>query len=243
MALDVCETNGLCEATRADSARTMCIEKSCNLQDRWCGGTGNRTLLKCPPSLINTEAEVLDICETSGLCEQAHADLDAVTCPEPACEETGYSCGGAGSTVIQFCNAQLTALTNCDTCDSAALCTASLSPSACNASACDVCIAGTKDCNGDDLRICNAMGTAFNTSTCGSATLCMNSLMPANQTTCDACVDGDFNCDGAQPQECSDPGTGPAVWQDVGEPCADADSCDPMTGTCTPVGMGGSGGI
>jgi hypothetical protein len=244
VALDTCDSNGLCEATRADAMRTMCIEKTCNLQDRWCGGTGNRTLYKCPPSLINSQAIELDECETNGLCEKAHSTPNAMTCPAPACATPGYSCGGAGSRVLQRCDAERTELTTCDTCDTAALCTQSLTATTCNMTSCRVpaCAAGEKNCSGAILQICNAARTGFDTvATCGSAALCMNSLTPANQMTCDQCVAGTFNCDGAQPQQCSAPTNGPAVWDDLGEPCEDEADCEPDTGTCAPMGTGGSG--
>lgn len=237
--VDVCETAGLCEATRTQPARPTCVEKSCNLEDRWCGGAGNRVLQKCPPSLINSQAMVLDTCETAGLCAQAHADPDAVTCPDPACAASGYSCGGEGSAILQFCNADRTELETCDTCDSAALCTASLNATACNEMACDTCLAGTKECAGAVLRICNAGGTAVTSVTCGSAELCTASLTPANQTTCDACLAGSFDCDGAQPLRCNAPANGPAVWVENGEPCEDEDACDAATGTCEVIGAGG----
>jgi hypothetical protein len=238
--VDECETNGLCEATRAMAGSTMCVEKTCNLEDRWCGGTGNRTLYKCPPSLINSQAVELDTCETSGLCEQAHDDPDATTCPDPACAAPGYSCAGA---VLQFCNTDRTRLMPCDTCDSAALCTASLSPTECDENACDACIAGEKTCDDNVLSVCNATGTELTIDACGTAALCTNSLTPASQTSCDECIAGSFDCDGAQPLRCNDPSTGPAVWVENGEPCADAGSCDATTGTCETLGMAGAGGI
>jgi hypothetical protein len=167
-------------------------------------------------------------------------------CPAPACATPGYSCGGTGSRVLQLCNAERTQLTTCDTCDTAALCTESLTATACNMNSCHApaCMAGEKSCSGPMLRVCNATRTGFDmVATCGSAALCMSSLTPANQMTCDQCVAGTFNCDGAQPQECSAPANSPAVWKDLGEPCADEADCEPDTGTCsTPMGMGGSSG-
>lgn len=241
-ALDECETEGLCELTRADAARTICYEKSCNLEDRWCGGPGNASLYKCPPSLINSEAAAVDVCETAGLCAQAHADPGALVCPEPACDTPGFSCGGTGSRVLRYCNPERTSLATCDTCDSAALCTASLNATTCDANACRVCTPGAKACDGSQLRICNAGGTGFDTVSCGSAALCMSSLVPASQSVCDACVEGTFNCAGAQPQQCDDPGNAPAIWEDRGLPCEDAAACDADTGTCESDGAGGAGG-
>jgi hypothetical protein len=245
-ALGTCDSKELCDLTLDEPGRLTCVPKLCSLPDRWCGGDGNRTLYKCPPSLLNYQAIELDECATNALCEQAHADPNALSCPDPVCA-TGYSCGGTGSRTLQYCNPERTALTPCDTCDSAALCTDSLNPAptACTASACHVCLPGQKMCSGSVLQICNSTRTGWATAaTCASAVLCTNSLMPASQMTCDACVAGAVTCDGAQPQTCNDPGTGPAVWADLGDPCPSASNCNAATGMCRSMGgEGGAGGV
>jgi len=169
--IDTCETNGLCELTRADPTRTECVAKSCNLPDRWCGGTGNRTLYKCPPSLINSQPVLLDTCETNGLCEQAHDEPDATMCPDPVCAAGAKSCDGA---TLRICNA---ARTGFDTraCGSATLCMSSLTPA--SQTTCDACVAGTFRCNAAQPQQCNkpANGPAAWTnlgSPCGAGETC-----------------------------------------------------------------------
>jgi hypothetical protein len=227
--LDVCATSGLCQQSHAQGKR-VCNEPTCALTDLWCGGTGNRTLYKCPPSRINSEPVTLGTCVTSGLCEQAHAQgLSA--CPSPACAVAQTQCGGTGNRTLRMCNVERTGYQDCDTCDTSALCTDSLSETACNTSACHVCLAGQKQCAGSQLQICNANHDGWtNLELCDSAALCTSSLMPSTQMTCDACATGGRRCAGAQPQVCSDPGTGPAVWADSGMECDATTLCD--AGAC-----------
>jgi hypothetical protein len=230
--LDVCATAELCEATHDELGMTTCIEPTCAVTDLWCGGTGNRSLYKCPPSRINSQAIALDTCETNGLCEQAHSQ-GAMSCPDPACAVGQTQCGGTGNRTLRMCRNDRTGYMDCDACDSSALCTDSLTATTCDTSACHVCLAGQKQCMGSQLQVCNATHNGWtNLALCGSSALCTNSLTPASQTTCDACVAGSHACDGAQPQACSDPGTGPAVWEDDGAECDAATLCDPARGAC-----------
>lgn len=229
--LDVCATAGLCQATH-DDGDTTCIEPSCALTDLWCGGSGNRSLYKCPPSRINTEATVLDTCETNGLCEQAHSQ-NAMTCPTPACAVGQTQCGGTGNRTLRMCKSDRTGYSDCDTCDSSALCMDSLGATTCSASACHVCVAGQKQCSASQLQGCNAAHDGWtNLALCSSSALCTSSLTPASQMTCDACVGGMHGCNGAQPQVCNDPGSGPAVWADDGAECDAVALCDSATGSC-----------
>jgi hypothetical protein len=222
--LDVCATAGLCDQSH-DQEKTMCNEPTCALTDLWCGGSGNRTLYKCPPSRINSEPENLGTCLTNGLCEQAHAQ-GRTSCPSPACAVGQTQCGGTGNSTLRMCNTERTGYQDCDTCGSSALCTDSLSATVCNTSACHVCLAGQKQCTGSQLQGCNADHDGWtNLELCDSSTLCMNSLSPSNQMTCDACATGGRRCSGAQPQVCNDPGTGPAVWANNGTACDAATLC------------------
>jgi hypothetical protein len=83
------------------------------------------------------------------------------------------------------------------------------------------------------LQTCNSGRTGWtDLATCGSSTLCTNSLTPASQTTCDACVAAATTCNDAQPQVCNDPTSGPAVWEDSGAECGADALCDAATGTC-----------
>lgn len=229
--LDECVTNGLCELAHSQAAST-CPEPSCALTDRWCGGSGNRSLYQCPASRINTQAAVLDECATNGLCELAHSQ-GASTCPEPTCDLSERWCGGTGDRTLYQCpESRISSEPDVlDECATSALCEqaqddGTLCPD-------PTCTAGEKQCNGSQLEICNSGRTGWtNLEVCDSATLCTNSLMPSGQMTCDACLDGSTTCAGAQPRVCNDPGTGPAVWEDSGAEC-DADTlCDADTGTC-----------
>jgi hypothetical protein len=229
--LDVCATAGLCTQTHAES-KLVCNEPTCALTDLWCGGTGERTLYKCPPSRINSQAEVLGTCVTAGLCDQAHAQ-GSTSCPLPACAVGQTQCGGTGNRTLRMCNSERTGFADCDTCDTSALCTDSLSQTTCNTSACRVCQAGQKQCSGSQLQVCNASRDGWtNLQLCGSSALCMNSLTPSTQMTCDVCLAGSVDCAGAQPRVCTDPGTGPTSWAPNGAECDAETLCDTAAGEC-----------
>jgi hypothetical protein len=229
--LDVCATAGLCQQTHSQG-KQVCNAPTCALTDLWCGGTGERSLYKCPPSRINSQAEVLDTCETKGLCVETHA-AGLTSCVGPKCGVAQMQCGGTGNTALRQCNSERTGYMDCDTCDTAALCTASLTQTTCNASACRVCVAGQKRCSGSQLQVCNTNRDGWtNLQLCGSSALCMNSLTPASQMTCDACVAGNYRCAEAQPQICDDPGTGATAWAANGMECDAAALCAPAEGAC-----------
>jgi hypothetical protein len=229
--LDVCATAGLCAQTHAEG-KLLCNQPTCALTDLWCGGTGNRTLYKCPPSRINSEPELLGTCATNGLCEQAHAQ-GSTSCPEPACAVGQTQCGGTGNRTLRTCNGERTGFVDCDMCDTSALCTDSLSQTTCSTSTCRVCLAGQKQCSGSQLQICNASRDGWtNLELCASSALCTSSLTPSSQLTCDACVADSRDCAGAQPQVCNDPGTGPTSWAPSGAECDAATLCDPAAGAC-----------
>jgi hypothetical protein len=158
--LDVCETNGLCEATRASNG-LVCQEPSCDPMDRWCGGTGNRTLYQCPPSRINSQPTPLGTCATAALCTLTHQAGQSM-CQAPACAVGATRCAGADNATLQMCNTDRTGFVQCDVCNSAALCTASLGATTCNANACRVCTQGQTRCNMDgDFETCSANGMSF----------------------------------------------------------------------------------
>lgn len=231
VALDVCATAGLCTQTHAQG-KLLCNEPGCNLTDLWCGGTGDRTLYKCPASRINSQPDVLGTCATNGLCEQAHAQ-GSTSCPQPACTVGQKQCGGTGNRTLRQCNSERTGFVECDTCDTTALCTESLSQSTCTASTCRVCAAGQKQCNGSQLQVCNADRDGWtNLALCGSSALCTGSLTPVSQMACDTCVAGTRGCDGAQPRVCNESTTGPASWAPAGAECDAVTLCNPSSGAC-----------
>ncbi len=227
--LDTCATAGLCAAAHAEYSDT-CPAPTCALTDTWCGGDDNRTFYQCPPSRINSEAIALDTCATSALCQIAHSE-DRTSCPPPACGVGETVCGSTGNRTLQMCNSDRTAFATCDTCDSSALCTASLGTTSCNTSACHACLVDEKLCNGSELEICNAAGTGWTSLDCGSAALCQQSLSPAAQATCDVCLVDSQRCSDAQPQTC-EKSDGPAAWVDSGAECDSVDLCDGVSGTC-----------
>lgn len=229
--LDVCATAGLCQQSQAEG-KLLCNEPTCALTDLWCGGNGNRTLYKCPPSRINSQPETLGTCATNALCEQAHS-AGNTSCPLPACEAGQTQCGGTGSRTLRMCNSGRTGYTDCDTCDTSALCSASLTQTTCNTSACRVCVAGQKQCTGSQLQVCNANRDGWtNLELCGSGALCTSSLTPSSQTTCDPCVAGARDCALAQPRVCNESTSGPTSWVESGAACDAATLCDSTTGAC-----------
>ena len=163
--VDTCATAELCELTHQQGG-TTCVEASCALTDRWCGGTGGNILYQCPASLISSEATVVDTCETAGLCELTQ-ELGGATCEEPLCDVGDTRCGGTGNTTLQMCNSDQTGFVDCDTCTTAQLCTDSLSATTCNSSACLVCSRGEAHCNASgDYETCNAARTGFDVTDC-----------------------------------------------------------------------------
>lgn len=230
--LATCETNGLCELAHSQGT-TTCPSPTCALTDRWCGGTGNKTLYQCPESRINTQAEALATCETNGLCELAHSQ-GTTTCPEPTCDLGDRWCGGSGNKTLYQCpesriNSQPDTLGTCLTGELCAL----AHDEALSTCPDPVCAVGEKQCSGSQLQICNTGRTGWtNLEKCASNALCTNSLTPSSQTTCDACVGGSVRCDGAQPQLCDDPSTGAAAWTDSDAECDAATLCNAATGTC-----------
>jgi hypothetical protein len=188
------------------------------------------TLYQCPASRINTEAIVLDTCATNALCEEAHSE-DATSCPAPACSVGQTRCSGTSSRTLQMCNGDRTGFADCDTCDSGALCTDSLGATTCNTSACHVCLADQKRCDGSELQICNSAHTGWTTLTCASEALCEQSLTPASQKTCDVCLVDDTRCDASQPQVCQK-SISVAGWVDTGADCGSVELCEEATGTC-----------
>jgi hypothetical protein len=162
--LDTCATSELCALTHQNNG-TECVEPSCNLSDRWCGGSGNRTLYQCPPSRINTEATQLDTCATNGLCELTR-QKNETTC-EAGCAVNATQCAGTGTRTLQMCKSDRTGFQDCDTCTSAALCTDSLGATTCNSSACHACLAGDAQCNAaGNYETCNAAHTGFSVTDC-----------------------------------------------------------------------------
>ena len=227
LVLDVCETAGLCELARSQGTDT-CPEPSCALTDRWCGGTDGATLYQCPASRINTQAIVLDVCATAGLCAQAHSQ-GAATCPEPTCALTDKWCGGTGNRTFYQCpasriNTEAVVLGVCATNE---LCEVAHSQDSTTCPA-PACAAGQTRCGGANdstLQMCNGGRTDFvDCDTCDSSELCTDSLSTTtcNTSACHACLADQKRCSGSELQVCNATQTG---WSDL-------ETCDSQT-LCT----------
>jgi len=188
MVIATCVTSGLCELTH-QNGETTCEQPTCALSDRWCGGSGNRSLYQCPSSRINSEATVLDTCATSGLCELTHQN-GKTTCEAPACTGNATRCGGTGNRTLQMCKSDQTGFSDCDTCSTAALCTDSLGATTCNSSACHACTADEARCNTEgNYETCNSARTGFDVADCqgnGCSEASGGCLMPGTGGTAGA---------------------------------------------------------
>jgi len=160
-----CETAGLCQLTHQNN-KTTCEQPTCALTDRWCSGTGNRSLYQCPASRINSQATLLDTCATSGLCQLTRQN-NKTTCEKPKCNTGDTNCGGSGGRTLQMCNSDLTGFNDCATCASAQLCMDSLGATTCGASSCLVCSVGDAACNANgDYETCSTDQKGFDVTDC-----------------------------------------------------------------------------
>lgn len=241
-----CVTPELCTAsikTPFSCTATACTEPSCNLSDRWCGGTGNLTLYQCPASRINSQATPLDTCATSGLCTLTH-DNNATKCVAPSCSANDRWCGGSGNRALYQCPESLinTEATVLDTCATNGLCelTRQKNETKCEAG----CATNATQCGGTGnrtLQMCKSDRTGFqDCDTCTSAALCTDSLSATtcNTSACHACLATDAQCNSAGNYEkCNAAHTGFDVTDCMGN------GCDTAAGGCLPAGMGGSSGM
>jgi len=160
-----CETAGLCQLTHQNN-KTTCEAPSCALTDRWCGGTGGKSLYQCPASRINSQATLLDTCVTAGLCQLTHTN-NKTTCEAPKCMPGDTNCGGTGGRKLQMCNSDLTGFNDCATCASAQLCMDSLGATSCDSTACLVCSVGDASCNANgDYETCATDQKGFDVTDC-----------------------------------------------------------------------------
>ena len=163
--LATCETPRLC-ALSHQQGRTTCVPPSCGVNDFWCGGNGERTLYRCPPSRVSSEAVALGACVSNGLCELS-VQQSKTTCEAPKCAVGETQCGGTSMSTLQMCNSERTGFVDCDTCSTAALCSESLGATTCNANACAACTADEKRCNAaGDYETCSPDLTGFVVTDC-----------------------------------------------------------------------------
>jgi hypothetical protein len=164
--LATCVTAGLCQLTHQKN-ETTCEAPTCAVTDRWCGGSGNKSLYQCPASRINSDATVIATCVTNGLCELTRSN-NKTTCEAPKCAVGETKCGGSGSRTLQMCNSERTGFNDCATCSSAALCTDSLGATTCNSSACLICSSGDARCNAaGNYETCRADQKGWTVTDCG----------------------------------------------------------------------------
>jgi len=169
-------------------------------------------------------------CETAGQC-----DATAGACR--SCRPGEAACNGSSR---QVCNA-LGELETVEDCQTPALCrlagdrsTASCAPATCNE--------GEFSCDVNRLLACGPGRDHWDlVARCDSGPLC-DATQAADQAahgippTClvPLCLPGSFACEGATLLRC---GADLNAWVPVG-PCADAASCNPRDGTCTPAADG-----
>jgi hypothetical protein len=166
--LGTCATNGLCELSHSKN-ETTCEAPTCTANAFFCGGTGNKSLYQCPASRIASQATALDTCITSGLCNLTSSKSET-KCEAPVCSAGATRCGGTAMSTLQMCNTDRTGFTDCATCTTADLCTASLGATSCSSSACLVCAAGATQCDTDgNFETCKADGSGFTITDCMGA--------------------------------------------------------------------------
>jgi hypothetical protein len=143
--LDTCATDALCTLTHTKS-ETKCEAPTCVAGAFFCGGTGNKSLYQCPASRIASQATALDTCVTSGLCDLTRSKSET-KCEPPVCATGDTHCSGTGMSTLQMCNSDRTGYTDCETCATADLCTASLGAKTCNSTSCLACAVGEAHCD------------------------------------------------------------------------------------------------
>jgi hypothetical protein len=238
---DACVTAELCAAssmkTPFSCTSMACTEPSCNDTDRWCGGSGNTGLYQCPNSRINTQATLLDTCDTNGLCELTRSNGET-TCEEPTCALTDMWCGGTGNLGLYQCpssriNTQAALL---DTCATNGLCEATRSK---RATRCDApsCAVGDLWCGGSGNRSLYQCPSSRISSqaavldTCVTSGLCeLTRSKRATKCETPACAVGATRCGGSDAltlQMCNSDRTDFTAC----DTCATADLCADSLGT------------
>jgi hypothetical protein len=166
--LDTCATSALCDLTHSKN-ETKCEAPTCTAGAFFCGGTGNKSLYQCPASRIASQATALDTCLTSGLCDLTRSKSET-KCEPPVCATGDTQCAGTDMTKLQMCNSDRTGFTDCDTCTTADLCTASLGAKTCNSSACFSCATGEAHCDTmENYETCKTDHSGFDITDCMGA--------------------------------------------------------------------------
>ena len=207
--VETCETGALCraglDAHWTSDGTPRCSEPVCDSQQTRCEGN---LLLGCPPG--RHAWQVLDVCASSELCQQAAG----VQCQEPTCEIGAMRCDG---NELQRCNDDGTGWQTLKRCGDAELCNTARRD-------CVACDPGDYQCSGRELQRCDDARAWQTTETCSSWTACVNGDQPGCAEP--ACPAGTWSCNGPQLEACTAHGR---RLQDV---CASADLCDASAGRC-----------
>jgi hypothetical protein len=175
--------------------------------------------------------DVLKTCASADEC-----DASAAACHP--CRPGDYGCDGFGN--LQRCSNSLTWRTEA-TCETASSCLVKDNRTS-GVCASPVCEKGAFSCKGNRLLTCAPERDYFElVAPCASAPLCdadAAALQFSSHTppTCltPECLPGTFACDGGTLERCNADRNGWDVLTDCGDPAA----CNPLDGTCTPVGEG-----
>jgi hypothetical protein len=195
-----CETVELCNRTNG-----TCATPACDPNDTRCTGAQPEICNAGRTGYVANGAA----CASAALCNPSTG-----TCGEKKCREGQLQCDPANPTRLQRCKADLTGYepTPCDVCETAELCTASLSATTCDQTSCKepVCNIGEHRCGGSGadlgkvLEMCNAGRTGYSAcDTCVTKELCDASV---STTSCTATSCTEPSC-GASERWCGGTGT------------------------------------
>jgi len=192
----------------------------------------------CDPDAVRCNGDLLETCSSDrrgwqalGRCANAdQCDPGAAACRP--CTAGEFACNGAA---LESCDA-LQRWQPAGACESPELCqvSADRGSGACLAPVCQT--PGALECDGNRLVRCSRGRERLTlVERCASPELCDADRANADEEktgrgTCvpATCLLGTFACDGAALSRCRDDQSG---WEPV-ETCADAQSCNPRTGTC-----------
>ncbi len=211
----LCATEELCQASAAlGVCQPPCTGFACNgamlracnegltaLEDRencgssaQCDSVSGRCTDPCTPGGLRCNGAVLEecrsllegwrrlgTCESAGLC-QLSVSSGARSCQVRRCAPGTHQCTGQN---LEACKADLTGFELVRSCAGGQICDAA-------SRQCDVCSAGSVDCEGDTFERCSDNGQQLSTTPCGSG-LCSDA---GTNVGCLACgTPGGFRCD------------------------------------------------
>lgn len=162
-------------AAECNSVAGTC-DDPCVAGQRRCNGAA---LEECESPLEGWQR--LETCETGQLCELT-LNANRTTCESPRCAPGQRRCTGQA---LEVCNVGLTGFLTERTCTAGQVCDAVNQQ-------CDVCVAGSVDCEGDLFLRCSANGQLQSEQQCGAG-LCSSA---GNNVGCLSCPTANaFRCD------------------------------------------------